>query len=130
MNDEQTGRGKLIWASGNVYEGEWSNSKKEGEGVHYWCNGDVHKGQYKRAYHLEASDKLIENKKHGKGEYIWVNKNRVQGEWFDGERINGTFFEAISERTFTTDKVDKADEIHLEFCHPMAWRLTLRKLIA
>lgn len=67
--------------------------------------------------HLRA--KGIENKKHGKGEYIWVNKNRVQGEWVDGERVNGTFYEAVSGRTFTTDQVDKADELHLEFCHPV-----------
>jgi len=66
-----------------------------------------------------TEDNINKTKKHGKGEYIWVNRNKVEGEWVDGERVSGTFYEFTSGRTFSTHLVDKPDELHLEFCHPV-----------
>ena len=39
-----TGKGKYVWASGDVYEGDWVNGERTGQGKHTSTSGEVHEG--------------------------------------------------------------------------------------
>jgi hypothetical protein len=41
------GKGKLTYANGSYYEGEFVNGKKHGKGVTYFTSDTFHKGYYK-----------------------------------------------------------------------------------
>jgi hypothetical protein len=43
-NDKANGRGKLIHADGDVYDGEWRNDKAEGQGTYSHTNGAYYEG--------------------------------------------------------------------------------------
>jgi hypothetical protein len=49
------GRGTMVYASGNMYEGQWLAGRQAGEGRCTFATGNVYEGSYK------------EDKKHGKG---------------------------------------------------------------
>jgi len=66
---EMEGRGKKVYADGNVYEGEWKAGKYEGRGIFRYANGNVYEGEYKA------------NKKEGRGIFRWANGNVYEGEW-------------------------------------------------
>ena len=34
----------MIYANGDIYEGEWSNGHKNGRGVYKFANGDLYEG--------------------------------------------------------------------------------------
>ena len=68
------GRGKYMFADGDVYEGEWKAGKKEGRGIYLYANGDVYKGEYKA------------DKKEGPGILRWADGNVYEGEWRADER--------------------------------------------
>lgn len=61
MKHQRHGHGKYIWNrgfhSGDVYDGEYKNNKKEGFGVMKYANGTVYEGQFKN------------NERHGHGMY-------------------------------------------------------------
>jgi hypothetical protein len=47
-NDEREGRGKITYANGNVYEGEYKNDKMEGRGKYTFADGRVaHDGMWR-----------------------------------------------------------------------------------
>ena len=66
--------------NGDVYVGEWKESKHHGYGTYKWVNGDVYVGEWK------------EGKQHGQGTYKWVNGDTHTGEWKGDDRHGlGTF---------------------------------------
>ena len=78
----QHGKGKMTWASGSVYEGEWKEGLQHGQGVYSLRSaaGDinVYEGEWE------------EGKKHGRGKYTIVKRNAVleqyDGEWKENRR--------------------------------------------
>merc|ERR1711884_821109 len=69
-DDNMNGRGKKTWASGHVYVGEWKNDKCHGhgkktwvDGKYTWVSGTVYVGDYKN------------DKKHGNGKITEDNRN-------------------------------------------------------
>ena len=52
---EQEGRGAMVSASGDMYEGQWLAGKRHGQGKMTYATGDVYEGEY------------LEGKKHGHG---------------------------------------------------------------
>lgn len=42
------GKGKYIWADGNIYEGEWKENKIDGFGKYIWFYGIIYEGQWKQ----------------------------------------------------------------------------------
>lgn len=44
---EPHGRGKMIYASGNVYEGEYKDGKRHGRGKKIYHSGNVYECEYK-----------------------------------------------------------------------------------
>ena len=72
-NRKKEGRGKYTYANGDVYEGEFGNNKMEGEGKFTFANGGgVYEGGWKNG------------KKEGNGKYVYGNNDYYEGEWRNG----------------------------------------------
>jgi len=67
------GRGKMIYATGAVYEGDWVHGEWEGEGSLLYANGTVYVGGWKNG------------KRHGFGNHYLSNGLHYQGEFMDGD---------------------------------------------
>ena len=65
------GKGKYIFANGDIYEGDFVNSKMSGQGTYTYKNGDIYIGQWKNGSY------------HGKGEL------NVDFDSFEGDFVNG-----------------------------------------
>ena len=71
--DKKCGKGKIVFDSGDIYEGEFNDNKFNGYGHYIWFkNGHEYKGNY------------LNGKFHGEGFYRW-GKN----EYYNGEYVNG-----------------------------------------
>ena len=71
---QREGRGKYVFADGDVYEGEYKAGKKEGRGIYRSADGDVYEGEFKA------------NKKEGRGISRWANGDVYEGEYKAGKR--------------------------------------------
>eukprot|EP01127_Copromyxa_protea_P014276 TRINITY_DN3944_c0_g1_i1.p1 TRINITY_DN3944_c0_g1~~TRINITY_DN3944_c0_g1_i1.p1 ORF type:complete len:479 (+),score=84.16 TRINITY_DN3944_c0_g1_i1:14-1450(+) len=111
--DKKNGTGKFTWATGDWYDGGWCENKKHGKGVYQWINGDKFEGEW------------IMGKQTGFGINTWANKNIFEGMWEDGEKREGIYTEAVSQRKFkapcATDKID------LTLLHPDLQRAIAEK---
>ena len=78
--------GTYIFPSGDKYEGEWRDGKRNGQGTFYSLadnqnKGDKYEGNYK------------DGLRHGQGTYIFANGSKFVGEWIDGKyNGQGTFY--------------------------------------
>jgi hypothetical protein len=72
-----TARGIMLYANGDVYNGEWYNDLKHGPGVMNYANGDVYAGQWEN------------DLKHRKGNMFYANGDKYNGQWLN-DLINGT----------------------------------------
>lgn len=67
------GKGKLTFADGSVYEGDFSDGKMHGKGRYQWANtGHWFEGEYTR------------NFKDGPGVYYYSEHNYKKGVWRSG----------------------------------------------
>ena len=48
VEDDCHGKGKFIFASGNVYEGDFVEDKRHGKGTLTFADGDVYEGSWKK----------------------------------------------------------------------------------
>ena len=71
---EPEGRGTMVMASGDMYEGQWRADKPHGQGKYTFATGDVYEGGY------------VEDKKHGHGKYTAASGNVYEGEWVAGKK--------------------------------------------
>ena len=55
------GRGRLIHADGDVYEGDWLNDKAHGKGIYIHRDGASYTGEW------------FEDKQHGYGTEKWID---------------------------------------------------------
>lgn len=72
------GEGKMTYASGNFYEGQWANNKRNGQGTMHWLSSDEkYEGNWE------------DNFQSGFGAHIWLDgstdnkllRNRYVGYW-------------------------------------------------
>jgi hypothetical protein len=63
------GKGKMVFANGHSYTGDWINDMATGEGISIWTNGDRYEGQMK------------DGQRHGKGSYHFANGDKYTGDW-------------------------------------------------
>ena len=74
------GRVRCRWPSGEVYEGDWKDGKRNGNGTYTFADGGVFVGEYK------------DSKKNGKGTFTYADGAVFVGEYKDGKRNGkGTF---------------------------------------
>jgi hypothetical protein len=97
------GKGKMTYSSGNYYEGEWDNNKRNGMGTMHWLTSDErYEGNWEDNFQsgfgthiwLEGSteNKLLRNRyigywkegqRSGKGIFYYSNGSMYEGEWFE-----------------------------------------------
>ena len=86
-DDDSNFRGRLIWASGDVYEGEVHNEVRTGKGTYRWPNGERYEGDW------------LDGNQHGQGTMHYVNGDRYEGQWAnDEESGKGTYFFANGDK--------------------------------
>ena len=85
----QNGKGKMLYANGDLYEGGWVNDKKEGYGkLKIIINGIEYVGNFK-------SDKF-----HGEGIYKTAIGDSYEGSWIKGKKEGkGIFISSIGDNT-------------------------------
>ena len=92
------GRGVMVYASGDMYEGEWRAGKREGQGTVRYAIGDVYEGQYKA------------DKKDGRGTFRYAIGDVYEGEWRAGDREGqGKFRSANGDEYEGQYKADKRE---------------------
>ena len=84
--------GKISFANGDTYEGDWSMGSKNGKGIYRCANGVVYDGRWKddmrHGYGTCTysngdmyKGKWAKNQKHGDGCYTFANGNTYTGDW-------------------------------------------------
>ena len=96
-NNLKDGIGKMTFGNEGEYTGHFTAGQRCGEGVYkYLKTKDLYSGNWKNGL------------KHGKGTFIfWDTKQKIVGNWFNGEIIegkwifaNGTYFEGKFENNY------------------------------
>lgn len=67
-----SGRGQILWANGNRYEGDLVQGRKHGEGSFAWASGQRYSGQW------------ADDQPRGKGQMRFANGDDYEGEVADG----------------------------------------------
>ena len=94
---EPEGRGTLVYANGNIYEGQWLAGWPHGQGKYTEATGNVYEGAYvegKRHGHGKFSfatgdvyeGEYVEGERHGRGKMTNADGNSYDGEWADGKK--------------------------------------------
>ena len=68
------GRGKSTSATGNVYEGEWVDDQRHGHGKYTFADGEAYEGEF------------VQNRKHGRGKTSKADGESYDGEYEDNQR--------------------------------------------
>jgi hypothetical protein len=71
VENNRTGQGILIFASGNRYEGQFKDNNMHGKGKMDFATGDKYTGDW------------VENNRTGQGILIFASGNRYEGQWKD-----------------------------------------------
>lgn len=93
------GKGKLIDADGNLYEGEMKGGKLTGTGTKTWANGTVYTGPFANNVpdgqgRMVFEDKTVyeggfrNGQKEGLGKMTWANGSYYEGNW-TADKMNG-----------------------------------------
>eukprot|EP00350_Pseudokeronopsis_sp_OXSARD2_P011522 CAMPEP_0170541810 /NCGR_PEP_ID=MMETSP0211-20121228/1436_1 /TAXON_ID=311385 /ORGANISM="Pseudokeronopsis sp., Strain OXSARD2" /LENGTH=265 /DNA_ID=CAMNT_0010844673 /DNA_START=1200 /DNA_END=1999 /DNA_ORIENTATION=+ len=90
------GKGKQIFANGNIYDGEWKEDIIEGEGKMIFNSGNIYEGKFKN------------NKRHGFGKLTFkACGDFYEGEWVDDKMTGkGKYFYANEKKEFEGDFVE------------------------
>lgn len=68
------GRGRKTWASGDSYEGQFADDRRDGVGIYRWGGASPWAGDfYWGGFRADRRD--------GRGLYGWANGDRFDGEW-------------------------------------------------
>lgn len=68
------GKGEIVFASGDLYKGNWTEGKMHGQGKYGYANGDVYNGQWKAG----KKDGLFEiTSKNGPRKELWRNDTNI-----------------------------------------------------
>ena len=74
----------MIYANGDIYEGEWHEGKRNGDGVMAKRNGDHFEGQW------------VDDLREGQGSYFYSGKNKLfVGEWVADQPKCGVYTELV-----------------------------------
>lgn len=95
------GRGIMVYASGNRYDGEYQNGQRSGCGTFTFINGRSYVGQFKAdqfsgqgIWILENGDRYVgefkDNHCSGQGTFIFANGFSKSGIWEEGKLLNDT----------------------------------------
>jgi hypothetical protein len=117
---ECEGRGKCVFADGNVYEGEWKADKREGRGIERYANGGGYEGEFKAS------------KKEGRGIYRYADGGVYEGEYKANKREGqGTYLYADGriEVGFYKAGIDVGEGVRWTADGQSAWQLQDGKVV-
>ena len=95
------GKGKYIWRTGAVYEGQYDRGVKSGLGSYRYPNGTIYRGSWKNGVKAGPgtityvngdmfSGQYADDQKNGKGCYTYASSGaQLVGEWQHGEVATG-----------------------------------------
>ena len=99
---QPSGKGKLTYANGSVYVGDFASGLRQGAGVFRTSKGDVYEGQWKND-RFDGNGKLAladgsryegnfkDGNRHGTGTQIYADGRQYSGAWLDDKKSgNGT----------------------------------------
>ena len=97
------GKGKLTYANGDVYVGNWSKGLRHGNGEYIWKSGARYSGQYfknlREGYGTFKfpEDSMYEGEwkngfRHGKGKMVWENQDVYEGDFVKSVRSGKGMF--------------------------------------
>jgi len=107
VGGKKEGAGKMIFRDGAVFQGHWKNDQRAaGKGIMVWANKDVYEGEFSvwGLYHgtgkLKRGDTgdiyeggFKDGRKSGVGEMIFANGDRYSGDWLMGTKTGqGTYW--------------------------------------
>eukprot|EP01040_Poterioochromonas_malhamensis_P010222 gene10222-11119_t len=68
-NGKPHGRGRFLYANGDIYDGEWNDGERHGKGRQRFVSGDLYEGDW--------TDGIMQ----GKGKYSYVTGDVYEGDW-------------------------------------------------
>jgi len=90
------GRGIMLTASKDLYEGYWVNNEKCGKGRMIFCNGDVYQGDWacneSQGVGVFINDEgkykgeWVSDQRDGFGTFIWEDGRKYTGEWLEDKQ--------------------------------------------
>jgi tetrahydromethanopterin S-methyltransferase subunit F len=94
------GRGTMIFANGDRYDGEYQDGRRNGCGTFTFDNGRQYVGQFENdlfeglgIWTLETGDRYVgefyANKCHGEGTFQFTDGSSETGTWHNGSLVNG-----------------------------------------
>ena len=94
---EREGRGTYVFASGNMYEGQWLAGTQHGQGKFTYATGDVYEGGWVEGemqghgkYSASIGDlyegEYQKGNRHGQGKYTYASGNSYEGEYADDKK--------------------------------------------
>ena len=98
LNGKRHGQGKMIYTTGDIYNGNWNEDKRDGFGKMRYANGSYYEGEWKnnfkhgkaKRYKLKEGNIYIgeikKGKLHGKGTMRYINGNVYEGTWNEGRQ--------------------------------------------
>ncbi|MEQ1625580.1 MAG: hypothetical protein ABL870_12850, partial [Sediminibacterium sp.] len=104
VNSKYQGKGKYTWANGAVYNGDFNNGTLEGKGKLIYANGDIYNGDW------------VNNTKQGKGEMTWQKKEYYIGDWINNVR------QGKGRSRDTEDRIKEGDWVNDRFIITQAQR--------
>lgn len=87
--DSMTGKGTLSYANGDKYVGDFVDGKKTGEGTYTWADGSVYSGGLK------------DDMRHGKGSYTDADGSSYVGDYVMGIKEGSGTYTWADENTYT-----------------------------
>ncbi|CAF1066575.1 unnamed protein product [Rotaria sp. Silwood1] len=97
------GKGKMDYANGYKYIGDWVGDVATGEGIFMWTNDDQYEGQYQNG------------QRHGKGSYTYANGDKYTGGWFEDKKSGQGIFIWGSTSAWVNNKYE--GEFHNDQMH-------------
>ena len=79
QNNVKHGKGKMQWASGDVYDGDWNGGVIHGGGTFTYADGGVYTGEWEN------------DKRHGQGSMKHANGDTYAGQWVRNTRHGQAF---------------------------------------
>eukprot|EP00964_Phaeocystis_antarctica_P095229 scaffold61753_cov57-Phaeocystis_antarctica.AAC.2 len=71
---EEEGRGTMVYADGDMYEGQWLAGGRHGHGKYTFATGNVYEGAY------------VEDLNHGHGKMTYAHGDVYEGEYVEDEK--------------------------------------------
>ena len=111
---QREGRGKYVFADGDVYEGEWKANKQEGRGISRYASGGVYEGDFKAG------------EKDGQGTYLYASGDIEVGFYKVDIRVGeGVLWEADGRSAWLLQDGKEEETISLEEAERCVERLGL-----